>query len=239
MTGRATTVPKRHDGVVEAIRLLHNTRRLAVKARAEAMTSLRSMIVTAPEPLRSHLRVLSRAVLITTCAQLRPDSGHTDRTVHATKTALRSTARRIRTLSEEIGALDTDLDTLTRSAAPQLRARPGIGAETAAQLLITVGDNPHRISSEAALANLCGVAPLLASSGTTNRHRLNRGGDRQANRALHTILIHRLRTDPRTQAYRTRRAAEQKTPREIHRCLKRAIAREVYQLLVKNQPCPL
>lgn len=234
ISGRATTTPKRHDGQVEAIRLLHNTRRLAVKSRAEALTSLKSAIVTCPEPLRSQLAGLTRTVLITTCTGLRPHTG-TDTVLRAAKIALRSTAHRIRALTDEIDTLDAELDTLTTAAAPQLRARPGIGIDSAAQLLITVGANADRITSEAALAHLCGVAPLQASSGRTHRHRLNRGGDRQANRALHTIVIHRLRTDARTQAYRNRRRAEHKTNREINRCLKRALAREIYQLLVKNQ----
>ncbi|OAK57261.1 transposase [Rhodococcoides kyotonense] len=138
----------------------------------------------------------------------------------AVKTALRSLARRIRMLDHEIAALEADLHPLVDDAAADLIARFGVGYETAAQLLITVGDNPDRISNEAAFASLCGVAPIPASSGKTSRHRLNRGGNRQANRALHIIVLARLKRDPRTRAYRDKRLAQGKSKRDIIRCLK-------------------
>jgi transposase len=235
LSGRATTIPKTRDGDSEALRFLSRTRALAVKARAEALTALRSMIVAAPEPLRGQLRHLTRTDLIGTCAGLRPDPVAAGGILAATKTALRSTARRITALSEEINALDTDLAVLTRRAAPALLAAPGIGIVTAAELLICVGDNPDRLRSEAAFATSCGVAPLPASSGKICRHRLNRGGNRQANRALHTIVISRLKTDTRTRDYMARRTEEGKTKREIIRCLKRYVAREIYRVLHPTQ----
>jgi transposase len=126
------------------------------------------------------------------------------------------------------------LDTLTRQATPTLRAQPGVGPDTAAKLLITAGDNPHRIHSEAAFAHLCGAAPIPASSGRTDKHRLNRGGDRHANNALHTITLTRQRHDPRTRAYTQRRTSQGLTPRDIRRCLKRYIARELHPILIAD-----
>ncbi|OZD67252.1 hypothetical protein CH263_11495 [Rhodococcus sp. 06-1059B-a] len=212
-SGIARTIPKAHNGDVEAIRFLHNARRSAVKSRAEAITALKSAVVNAPEAIREQLRDLSTT---------------------AVKTALRSLARRIRMLDEEITALEADLHPLIDDAAKDLLERYGVGYETAAQLLITIGDNHERISTEAAFANLCGVAPIPASSGKTNRNRLNRGGNRQANRALHIIVVARLKRDPRTQAYRDKRLTEGKSKRDIIRCLKRAVAREMFKLLTRK-----
>ncbi|SED54089.1 Transposase [Rhodococcus jostii] len=231
LTGRATTIPKTHDGNVEAIRFLHNARRSVVKAKADAITTLKAMIVNAPEPLRAALRPLTDAALLRTCAALRPDPIAPDHLISAVKTALRSLARRILDLTAESRALLKNIETLIVHTAPALLARCGVGVETAAQLLITVGDNPERIASEGAFANLCGVAPIPASSGKTTRYRLNRGGDRQANRALHMIVLARLKYDERTRAYRDKRLAENKTKRDIIRCLKRAVAREMFPLL--------
>ncbi|MBJ8339029.1 IS110 family transposase [Antrihabitans sp. YC3-6] len=230
-SGRATTIPKDRDGDVESIRLLHNARASAVKARAEAMTQLKSVIVTCPDSLRTQLRALTKAKLIRTCAALRPDPITTGGVLAANKTTLRRTAKRILDLSAEIKEHDRDLRMLTRRAAPDLLALVGVGFETASQLLVTVGENRDRIHAETSLARLCGVAPLSASSGKTKRHRLNRGGDRQGNRALHTIVLCRLKHDPRTKAYVERRAAENKSDKEIMRCLKRYVAREIYRVL--------
>jgi transposase len=240
LTGGATTVPKTHDGDVEAIRFLRNARRSAVKARAEAITQLKAMLVTAPEPVRGGLRALSDTALISTCAGLRPGPVVPGDLTAAVKTALRSLARRILDLTEEERTLHTHLETLVAHTAPELLDRMGIGVETATQLLITVGDNRHRIRNEAAFAHLCGVAPIPASSGRTHRHRLHRGGDRQANRALYIIVITRLAHDRRTRDYMARRTAEGKSTREIIRCLKRAVAREVFRLLTTTgTPKPL
>ena len=233
-SGIARTVPKAHDGDVEAIRFLHNARRSAVKSRAEAITALKSAVVNAPETIREPLRDLTTAALVDACAHLRRIKVEPGALHAAVAAALRSIAGRIRMLDDEVTALDKALKVLVDDAAGDLVERFGVGYETAAQLLITVGDNPERISTEAAFASLCGVAPIPASSGRSTRHRLNRGGNRQANRALHIIVLARLKRDPRTLAYRDRRLAEGKTPREIIRCLKRAVAREMFQLLTRK-----
>ena len=149
--------------------------------------------------------------------------------------ALRSLARRYRELTEEQRALDAQLERLVDEAAPELVARHGIGTQSAAQLLITAGDNPDRLDDEGSFAHLCGVAPLDATSGRRqDRHRLNVGGDRLANAALHMIALSRLRTEKRTQDYIAKKTREGKSNREIMRCLKRYIAREVFGLLVPN-----
>jgi transposase len=228
--GEATGVPKTRTGVVEAIRALRVARRTAVKARTQAANQLHALVVTAPEPLRAGLRGLSTPELVGVAAALRPGVVTADPLV-GTKLALRSLARRHLGLSEEVAELDEALDVLVAKAAPGLLAVMGVGVEVAGQLLVTAGDNPDRLHSEAAFAQLCGVAPLPASSGrTTGRHRLSRGGDRQANSALYTIVLSRLRWDRRTRAYVERRERELSKP-EIIRCLKRYVAREVYQAL--------
>jgi transposase len=149
----------------------------------------------------------------------------------ATRRALCHLARRHRALTAELDALNTDLATLTRRAAPRLLARYGVGVETAGQLLVTAGDNPQRLRSDAALAALCGASPVAASSGKTVRHRLNRGGDRRANNALWVIALTRLRDDPRTRSYAERRTSQGKTSKDVLRCLKRYLARELFPLL--------
>ncbi len=181
------------------------------------------------------LRALSTTTLIATCARLRPTGDAAD-PEHATKTALRRLARRHQFLSEEISDADTELRALVTAAAPRLIALPGVGTEIAGQLLTTVGDNPDRLHSEAAFAHLCGVAPIPASSGRTRRHRLNRGGDRAANNALYIIVLGRLRYDQRTRAYAERRTTEGLSKPEIIRCLKRYVARELYNALQPTNP---
>jgi transposase len=230
-TGNRIAVPKSRDGRVEALRVLRLTRASAVKARTKAFQQLDQLIVTAPEQLRDQVRELTRMELIRSCAAWRPDSHNAADPTTATRIALKKLARRYLQLAEEISDSDALLDGLVADLAPQLIAVKGIGTETAGQILVTVGDNPHRVHSEAAFAMLCGVAPLPASSGKTQRHRLNRGGDRQANRALHVIATTRKRCDPRTQAYLMKKTAERHTRREATRSLKRLIAREVYYLL--------
>lgn len=233
LAARASAIPKLGTGIVEAIRVLHRTRAGAVKARTATINELRALLVTAPAGLRDSLRALSATALITACTRLRPTGALADPTP-ATKHALRSLARRYRTLSEEITDLDSQLRPLLTQACPALLALPGVGTETAAQLLSTLGDNPDRIGSEAAFAALCGVAPIPASSGKTHRHRLSRGGDRQANRALHTIAITRLAHCPATRAYLTRRTTQGLSKQDIIRCLKRYIARQIYKTLTST-----
>jgi transposase len=234
LSGRAAGIPKSRDGKVEAIRALRVTRRSAVKARTQAINQVRALLLTGPAELREQLRNLSTGRLIDTCARMRPAGDLADPVV-ATKAALRRLARRHQQLSEEIRELDAELAPLVTATAPELLALPGVGIHVAGQLLTTAGDNPDRLHSEAAFAHLCGVAPIPASSGRTHRHRLNRGGDRAANTALHTIALSRLRWDPRTHTYLARRRHQGLTKPEAMRCLKRYIAREVYRKLI-NAP---
>ncbi|MBK9560630.1 MAG: IS110 family transposase [Candidatus Microthrix sp.] len=243
-SGRASGTPKARTGDVESVRALRVARNSAVKARATALTQLKSLIVTAPDTLRAQLVDLDGAELVTTCARLRPARspnptpppstkraprpGPLADPTAATKRSLASIATRIKTLSTEITELDDDLDALITPLAPNLLGLLGVGLDVAGQLLVTAGDNPDRIHNESAFAHLCGVAPIPATSGkTVNRHRLNRGGDRAANAALYRIAICRLRWDPDTRAYVERRTKEGLSKKDIIRCLKRFIAREV------------
>lgn len=237
-SGRANGTPKTRDGLVEAIRVLHTARRSAVKARTAAINQLKAQITTAPTRLREQLSGLSTTELIATCARLRPGTDLTSPT-GATKKALRVLARRWQNLNEEATEAEADIAALVRTANPALLAMPGVGPINAAQLLITAGDNPQRMRNEGAFAHLTGVAPIPASSGRTHRHRLSRGGDRQANNALHMIVINRLRHDPRTRDYAARRTTEGLSKKDIIRCLKRYIAREAFNALTStNTPPP-
>ena len=231
LAGEASGVPKSGDGRVEMIRALRAARRSAIKARTQAANQLQGLRVTAPEQLRRRLRGLSTKELVSVAAHFRPGNDPED-VEAATRFALRSVARRYQVLSREIAELEEHLDRLVAQAALELVSLPGIGTDSAATLLIVAGDNPQRLRSEAAFASLCGVAPIEASSGKVVRHRLNRGGNREANRALYMICLARMRRDQRTKEYVARRTAEGKSKREIIRCLKRYIAREVYRVLV-------
>jgi transposase len=231
LAGEASGVPKSADGTVEMIRTLRAARRSAVKARTQAANQLQGLRVTAPEQLRRRLRGLSTKELVCVAARFRLAGDPSD-VPTATKFALRSVARRYEALSAEISELEAHLHRLVAQTAPELVSLPGIGTDSAATLLIVAGDNPQRLRSEASFANLCGVAPIEASSGKVVRHRLNRGGKREANRALYMICLARMRRDPRTQEYVARRTQEGKSKREIIRCLKRYLAREVYRELI-------
>ncbi len=233
-----TGTPKTRDGHVEALRNLRIARASAVDQRAGCMRQLKALIVTAPQDLRDQLRGLTSARLIRTCANLRPGTTRISTPEQAVKATLRSLARRHTSASEEITELDALIKPLVEAINPALLDLPGVGPEIAGQLLVTAGQNPQRIHSEAAFAMLCGVAPIPASSGQTHRHRLNRGGDRQANSALYMIVINRLRYDPRTQAYTTKRTTEGLSKKDIIRCLKRLIAREIYYTLQHPNPTP-
>ncbi len=220
------------------IRTLRAARRSAVKARAQAANQLKAMLITAPEKLKSELGGLSTARLVTKVSRSRPGKNLSD-VETATKYALRSVAHRYQQLSEEISKLDEHLNRLVAEAAPELLAVEGVSIDTAASLLIAAGDNPERLKNEAAFAHLCGVAPIPASSGKSVRHRLNRHGNRDANRALYVIAVCRMSRDERTRTYVAKRTAEGKTKKEIIRCLKRYIAREVYRILASlslNKP---
>ena len=231
LNGCAAVVPKSADGCVEAIRTLRVARRSAVKARTVAANQIDAVVVTAPEPVKDRLRALNTARTVEACARMRPDTDG-DLVRAAAKRALRSLARRHQALTAEIKHLDAELRRLCERANPALLGACGVGAETAAALLVAAGDNPERLRSEASFAALCGTSPIEASSGRTVRHRLNRGGNRQANNALWRIAMVRLRVDERSIAYAARLTAEGKTRREILRCLKRHIAREVYKLII-------
>jgi transposase len=234
LAGEASGVPKSGDGPVEMIRTLRAARSSAVKARTQAANQLQGMRVTAPEQLRRRLRGLSTKELVSVAARFRFGDDPPRDVPSATKFALRSVARRYEALCEEISELEAHLDGLVAQAAPELVSLAGIGTENAATLLIVAGDNPQRLRSEASFASLCGVAPIEASSGKVVRHRLNRGGNREANRALYMVCLARMRRDCRTQEYVARRTQEGKSKREIIRCLKRYVAREVYRVLVSS-----
>jgi len=231
----ATAVAKTLDGPVEALRLLKLAKNSAVKARTQAVNQLKAVLVTADDTLRDSMRRLGPKTLLRHCAALTPG---TELTAPATAAAytLRSLATRILALSSEINDLEKQLHTIINTHYQPLLQRLGIGTDTAATLLITAGDNPDRLHHEAGFAALCGVSPVEASSGRNSKHRLNRGGDRQANAALYRIAITRLSHDPATRAYRDRRITEGKTPRYIIRTLKRYIAREIYPLLTPTTP---
>ncbi|MFJ8511131.1 IS110 family transposase [Streptomyces avermitilis] len=230
LSGRANGTPKDRDGTVEAIRALRVVRGSAIKARTQTINQLTSLIVTAPAATREALRSLTTGELIRRLAASRPDSDPITPAA-AVKLALKRLSKRYQHLSEEIADADAELRALITHTAPGLLALPGVGTETAGQLLVTAGDNPDRLASEASFAHLCAAAPVPASSGRTDRHRLNRGGDRQANRALHTIVLVRMRHDPRTRDYVARRTLEGLKTKDIFRCLKRFVAREVYHHL--------
>jgi transposase len=230
--GRATGTPKDRTGRVEALRALRTARRSAVTTRASTQTQMKSLIVTAPDELRTQLRSMDNRRLIATCAARRPDRGAASDPATATIIALRSLARRHQHLTAEIDDLDTLIAPLVEQINPALSALLGVGPDVAGQLLVTAGENPHRLRSDAAFAMLCGAAPLPASSGRALRHRLNRGGDRQANAALHRIVLCRLRWDPRTREFAQRRTAHGRSKKEIIRILKRYIAREIYTALL-------
>ncbi len=230
--GTATGTPKTRDGVVESIRALRVVRRGALKAHLAGMNALQHMVITAPSVLRDQLGGLNRKALVDTCAALRPGLDLAD-PVQATKKALRRLARRCLELAAEIAEADADLEVLIRTTAPRLLDQLGVGVEVAGQLLVTAGDNPHRLRSEASFAALCGTSPIPASSGRTDRHRLNRGGDRQANYALYWVVLSRMRYHQPTKDYVLRRTAQGLTKREIMRCLKRYVARELLPLIVE------
>lgn len=235
-SGLATGVPKSADGPVESIRMLLVARRSAVKARTGAANQIHSVLVTAPEWLKAQLKGMNLRQRVKVCARFRPGGDTT--VIGYAKLALRHLAHRYQTLTTEITKLEVEIKHLCEQANPALLAAEGIGPDTAAVLLVTAGDNPERMKSEQSFAALCGVSPIQASSGQTTRHRLNRGGNRQANNALWRIATTRMRTDPRTKDYVARRRTEGKNQREIIRCLKRHIAREIYRLLTNPPPTP-
>lgn len=226
-----TVTPKSRDGMVESLRVLIVCRKSAVAARRISLQMIQMNIVSAPDELREVLRKMTRMQLIRTLAAWRPDVTDYRNVTSAYRIAFKSLARRYLELHDEIADLDVMIASIVDELAPELIAKNSIGYQSASQLLITAGDNPSRLKSEASFAALCGASPIPASSGQTNRHRLNRGGDRAANSALHIIAIGRLRTEQRTRDYMEKRQADGLSKLEAIRCLKRYIAREVYFIL--------
>jgi len=215
----------------EALRMLLSTRRSAVEVRRQALTQLRSMLVTAPDELREQLRSLPAQQLLTRCSRLRgPRAGSPDELAAAF--VLRTLAVRILAATEEATTLKREILSHVRALAPQLLNEPGVGPIVAAQLIVS-WSHDGRVRSEAAFARLAGVAPIPASSGHTTRHRLSRGGDRQLNRALHTVILYRRRHHPATKTYIAARVAEGKSTREAVRLLKRYLARHLYRVLTQ------
>jgi transposase len=235
--GREHLAQPRRRGDREAIRVLLVTRRGAMRARTKAINHLKALIVTAREELRHQLRNIPTDELVNRCARLRTLPTHSDEH-RATVIALRHTARRVLMLEAEANDLETELERLVKRAVPMLLDEIGVGPISAAQLYCS-WSHPERLRNDGAFAMLGGSAPIPASSGQTVRYRLNRGGDRQLNCALHTIVLTRLKHDPATRAYAARRAAEGKTPREIKRCLKRYVARHLFRVLESTGPTPL
>lgn len=231
LSREATAAPKDHTGIVESIRTLRVTRDGAVKARTAALNQLKDLVTTAPESLRAQFRGRSLTTTARACQRLRPNQDTLADPLHAVKAAMHSLACRIRDLSAEIAALTKQLATLVAQAAPRTTDLLGISTEHAGQLLVTAGNNPERMHSESAFTALCAACPIPASSGKTNRHRLNPGGDRAANSTLHMIAVVRMRWCPATRDYVKRRLTEGMAKRDIIRCLKRYIARQVFRTL--------
>ena len=232
LSGNARAIPKLRSGAAEAMRIASVARRSAVKARTQTINQLRALLVSAPERVRANLWKSKPEQCVENCVRLQTLGGSSS--LKTLATTLRLLAKRWLYLTAELKELDGTLEHLTNLAAKRLRQQFGVGPQTAATLLAVAGDNPERLRSEAALAALCGVNPLSASSGKTVRHRLNRGGNRAANNALWTIAMVRMRSDPRTRAYVARRTAEGKSTKEIHRCLKRYIVRGLYPLILAD-----
>lgn len=231
LSGRAEGAAKSRDGLVEAIRVLQVVHDSAARDRTRAINQFKALVLAAPNSLRERLRSWSLTTQLDRARRFRDD--HDDLVEAQTRLALKLLAQRIRDLDEQIARIELRLRPLAAKAAPALVGLKGVGPHVAAGLLAAAGDNHERLGGEAAFAKLCGVCPIPASSGKTVRHRLNRGGDRRANRALHTIVLVRMRHDPRTRNYVARRRSEGKTTKEIIRCLKRYVAREVFNAIIR------
>jgi transposase len=234
LSGSASVVPKTRNGPVEQIRILLVARRSARSQRIETLNQLRHLVFTGPEQVRVRFKDRPKTGLVTEVTKLRPRKG-SEPVLYTTQTTMRGLARRIQSFNAEIKGLDTMLTELVNNTAPSLVGLYGVGTDTAATLLVAAGDNPDRLRSERSWAHLCGVCPIPAGSGKTDgRHRLNRGGDRQANAAFYRIVLTRMSGDPKTKAYVARRRDEGKNTAEIMRCLKRYVARETFKHLPRT-----
>ena len=233
LSGSASVTPKTRNGPVEQMRILMVARRSARSQRIEALNQLRHLVFCGPEEVRARFKDRPKTGLVTEVAKLRPRKG-SDPVLYTTQMTMRGLARRVQHLNAETKDLDVMLAVmlaeLVTNTAPSLVGLYGVGTDTAASLLVAAGDNPDRLRSERSWAHLCGVSPIPTGSGKTDgRHRLNRGGDRQANAALYRIVLTRMSSDPRTKTYVTRRREEGKNTAEIMRCLKRYVARETFK----------
>lgn len=234
LSRRATTIPKTRDGSVEAVRVLRTARRLLVKQRTETMNQMKGFLVSAPEDLRTRVTGLSGKALARTCRALRDRVGD-DIVTATTVQALRTAGARWLQLKADADQLETTIGTILANYAPELLAVHGVGPDVAAALLTVTGENADRLVSESALAHLAGTAPIPASSGKTNRHRLNRGGNRQGNAAFHRIVLVRMKTHAPTRDYVAKTLARGKTKRDAMRLLKRYLAREIFPILIAIQ----
>ncbi len=230
LSGEATVTPKSRDGRVEEMRVLLVARRSAREQRIQSLNQLRHLVFTAPEEIRVRFKDRPKRGLVTEAANMRPHKG-SDPITYRTNLVIRNLARRIKSLDTEMRTIDRTLRSLIEETAPALLEMYGVGVDTAATLLVTAGDNPDRLHSERSWAHLCGVTPLPASSGKVTRHRLNRGGDRQANAALYRVVLTRMSSDEETRRYVTRRREKGLSTAEIMRCLKRYVARQTYKHL--------
>ena len=231
LSGAASVTPKRRDGTVEQMRVLLIARRSARRQRNQTLNQLRQVVICGPDEIRARFKDRPKAGLVSEAARMRPREGN-DPVAFTTNTVIRSLARRIRSLNDEMRSIDRALKDLIGQTAPSLLDCYGIGVDTAATLLVTAGDNPDRLHSERSWAHLCGASPIPTGSGkTSGRVRLNRGGDRQANAALYRIVLTRMSSDPETRNYVRRRRAEGLSTREIMRCLKRYVARQTFKHL--------
>ncbi|WP_241709038.1 IS110 family transposase [Arthrobacter bambusae] len=237
LAGHATATPKSRDGAVESLRVLRAERATAMRARIAVMAQAKAILVTAPETIRARYRGMRSPALMAALVKARPVGAPSD-PLTSTATVLKRLAVSYRHLHQELALIDAELDAILTLHAPMLRDLPGVGTDVASQLLVTVGDNPERVTTEAKFAALVGVAPIPASSRKTTRHRLSRAGDRQANKAIHHVVLVRMRWDSRTRAYVARRRQEGKSTKEIMRCLKRYVARELYEQLLHPHPGP-
>jgi transposase len=235
LAGDGLATPK--DDATSGLRALQIARRSAVKHRTAVINQIKAMLVSAPDSVREKYRESTTLKIIEALARCRPDA-QSDPWAQSVLTAAKMLAQRVQFLETQAEALEAQIEVLVTAANPGLRAAYGVGSDTAAQLLITAGANPHRLHSEAAFAALCGVAPVPASSGKTNRHRLCRGGDRAANNALFRIALVRMSHHQPTKDYAQRQLLKGHTKMEILRKLKRAIAREVFKLLTRQIAVP-
>lgn len=222
---------KINHAALESLRILKLAYDSATKQRTATLNQMTQLLVTAPEQLRASLSGLTKHTLPARCARLRPDLTRLADPTEAAKHTLRGLARRVQALSKESSQLEAQITRLTHTLAPTTSAAKGVGPHAVARLLITLGENPHRFTSEAAFAALCGTSPIPASSGKTDRHRLNRGGNRQANSVLHMAVLSRLAHDPNTRAYIAARTTDGKSTPHLRRKLKRYLARELFTLL--------